>query len=409
MSILMQQMAVQYLFVAIRELFPKAVLMNGEGTFRCFYCDVRFPFSFQEEILPLIEERMRRILRENPSIRIFEMVPSNAATLLRRQEQREWARRIEAFPASTVQMSQIKEMVNPSSFEEDPSEHLFNFKLLEGFNLPIGGLVVTRLVGAVSEDKKILKALVKGEKPSQRDHRKILNTLGWLHLVNEQGLWMWLPQGEKVKQRLISWWEKEHLAQGFSRISSPALFLEGGVEEGLLKCHRECFAVTSQNKTAELCQVPSSEDSDVLEGLFLTGSSFTDRAYVHCLQEKLLEEVTSSLQFILKIPKILSFEFELSLSVSDVEDKKGRQEAVALFKAVLKKLGFPFSVGKIHERGVYARIDVLICDALGRRWRGPFLGLSVKEGLPVLIRSAFGSMERLVGLILERTQGEIPF
>ena len=49
------------------ELFPDTQILGGRGTEKYFYTDFVFPFEFKNDFLPLIEERMRLILREKGS------------------------------------------------------------------------------------------------------------------------------------------------------------------------------------------------------------------------------------------------------------------------------------------------------------------------------------------------------
>ena len=144
-------------------------------------------------------------------------------------------------------------------------------------------------------------------------------------------------------------------------------------------------------------------------GLFSPQACFADRAYLFCPDEKLLEECISSLQFILKIPKILGFEYDIVLSVSGQGTKKERSKGVSLFQQALETVGVSYTI--VREAGARAlvSIDVRIADALGRKWVGPFLRIPEK-GIPIgpagkscmLIRSMYGSLERVTALLLER-------
>ena len=408
-----RQTAAQFLATAACELFPKTLLVSGQGTFRYFYYDFYFPFAFQNEMLPVIEERMRTLLRERRPIKRLEMVPSNAAALLEHQGQGVIAEGLRRSRSAVVQMCQIGDAVDFCPYEFSLKGNLGFFKLIEAYDPQIPGKKVTRIVGALSQGKEELKAIVKQPVPSLKDHMTLSRELQLFMPLGEKNQWMWLPKGEQIQAFLSRWWREEHVQQNFNFISSPAPFLSGGAEESMARCHLEFLSKNLSSKTAEIAWLPVLERGDFFGGLFLTAASFTDRAYLSCSAEKLLEETISSLQFILKIPKILGFEFEIALSVSSAGNQKERQKAVNVFSQALQELQLEYTLQKDHRSGVHACIELRILDALGRRWRGPHLsysGISVpNQKESVLIRSAFGSMERLVGLMLEHTGGQIPF
>src|ERR1700746_679920 len=72
-----RQTAAEVLALAAVELFPDTLLFQGEGTYKTFFYDFHFPFPFQAEFLPLLEEKMRQIVRKDLDINVLEMVPGN--------------------------------------------------------------------------------------------------------------------------------------------------------------------------------------------------------------------------------------------------------------------------------------------------------------------------------------------
>ena len=403
--ILLRQTAAQYLGMAVRELFPKVHLVGGQGTSRFFYYDFLFPFPFQKEMLPRIEERMHAILREKAEVRRIEMVPSNAAMLFESREQPLIAERLRTVSAATVPLCQIGESIDycPEPFSLNNTFKFF--KLIEA--LEIGG--VTRIVGVLEENKELLKQKVKSADLAAHNHLTLIESL--FFPLEEDSRWVWLPKAKKIRDRLCAFWKEAHVEQNFSLLSSSST-----TEEEMTHAHVAFLRSKNFSKTAELGTLSFGEEGAVHEGLFSANRCFTDRGYLFCPKEKLLEEAISSLQFILKIPKILCFEFEILLSVSSAGNPKGavQRESVDVFKQALGKLGLSFTTCKEYHRDLHARIDVLLFDSLGRKWRGPFLGSSrsdpkMDQGKHLLIRSAFGSMERLMGLLLESEAGKIPF
>jgi threonyl-tRNA synthetase len=408
----LNQTTAALLAVAIVELFPDTLIVSGQGTPKYFYYDFVFSFEFKSHFIPLIEERMRLIIREKRPVRSLEMMPSNAASLMHHHHQRIAAERVLEVQRATVQMLQIGEFAVLCSqpFLEEFS--IFFFKIFEGYPLEVTGISTTRIVGAASLDKETLKKMAKQPPISSQSHLKLARDMKFCEPMEEAGMWYWRPQGEKFRQQLIKFWQNAFVEQNFNLISSPTSWIGDGGERSICQSHRDYFLRFGEAKIAELVGISNAEFSDPSLGLFSPKAFSGDRAHLFCSDEKLLEECISSLRFILKIPKILGFEFETVLSVSRIGTQKAKAKGSALFRQVLEKVGVDYTVEKEFQAGTLASIDIRFADALGRRWTGPFLSmpdiLMPSEKDSVLTLSAFGSLERTCALLLERQGGWLP-
>jgi threonyl-tRNA synthetase len=408
----LNQTAAILIGAAVTELFPGALIVGGQGTPERFFCDFAFPFEFQPDFLNLIEERMRLIIREKREVRLLEMMPSNAASMMRHRGQPLAADALLDVQRAVVEMCQIGEFAAYSPFPFLQELTIPFFKLLEGFPLGIAGKKVIRIVGAATLEKDVLKAISKELPLSSRSHLTLSQEMEMLKPLSEEGFWLWLPKGEALRQSLIRLWEEEHIKQNFHFVSSPAAFIGDGGEGSVTWAHREYFFCSSAKRIAEIALLSSPHNSDPSLGLLSPKAYFVDRAHLFCPDEKLLEECISSLHFICKIPKILGFEFEIVLSVSSEGSQRARSKGLTLFRQALDRTGIAYTVEKDYRVGILTSIDVRIADALGRRWTGPFLSIP-EAAMPVgkgsmLIRSAFGSLERMVALLLEKNMGWLP-
>jgi threonyl-tRNA synthetase len=406
----LNQTASLLLAAAVCDLFPHVLMVQGQGGKNYFHYDFVFPFEFQEHFLALIEERMRLLIREKRPVGTMEMMPTNAASLMEHQGQSLIAERLHQLDRTLIQMGKVGDFVTVSEAPILEDLNLPFFKILEGFSLPIAGKKIIRIVGIASHDKQTLKTLVKQPARSEMSHLSLVKQMRLLEPL-EEGMWLWLPRGEKVRELLIQWWRQEHLKQNFSLVSSPASMIGERGEQDLRKIHKDYFLLSGEPNIAEMAWLPSSEESDPAQGLFTPAVSYADRCHLFCSEEKLLQECISSLQFILKIPKILDFEFEIILSVSNVGTKQASLKKAQMFQQALEKLGVAYTVKKDYRVGILASVDVCLTDSLGRTWVGPFLSLP-EATMPgtgnVLIRSAFGSLERLMALLLENKGGKLP-
>ncbi|MES2122981.1 MAG: hypothetical protein V4492_09470 [Chlamydiota bacterium] len=407
-----RQTAAQVLAAAVCDLFPGTHLAGGQGTDPYFYYDFHFPFPFQPEMLSPIEERMRAILRENRPIVSMEMVPMNAADLMRHQKQPLVEERLRLEETATVQMCKIGTHADfcPHAFAEHC--HLRHFKLLEGIVLDGSSRKGVRIVGALTEEKTDLKAIAKLPLPSKKAHLPLAYAMKLFEPVEGGHSWIWLPQALVLRNLLCKIWEQECVKQNIHRVSTPYAFLQS-TDRKAITAHFEALKHSGMTRAAELSWVQSDPQEGEGEGLLGATASYSDRVYLISTGEKLLEETISFLQFILKIPKILGFEFEIVLSVSCAGNQGKRKKVVSLLEQALRTSELEYAVRKVYSQGEYARIEVMIPDALGRKWSGPFLcypELSRETTCgEALVLSTFGSMERLFALLLENTGGSAPF
>ncbi|MBS0651939.1 MAG: hypothetical protein JSR39_00255 [Verrucomicrobia bacterium] len=421
-----RQTAAEVLAAAALELFPDTLLFQGQGTSKIFFYDFLFPFSFQPEFLFQLEERMRQILKRAAPIKVLEMVPGNAASLLEHVGQpvlAEKVRDLDRALVSMVQMGEFADWCEEALLDEwDPS---YAFKLVEFYPIRIGEDTLVRIIGFLEEDKQALKKAIKSA-PSfaKSDHLRLIEECG-LFLPMEDlgdGLWAWLPKADAVKHTLVQWWRAEHRKQNFQLMTTPScLHVSEDEEPGfdIFLAHRAFWQKSSPAgscKIAEISYLSSLNEKQLKNELFDSVGWISDRAHLFINDEELFQECISSLQFITKIPKILGFEFQIILYTGNVgiqkKDSKGAK-GYRLLQDVLKEARLEHLIIQDPMLEMQSRIQLRMADALGRWWDGPFIGIDgsmdVKSGFSCITRSAFNSLERLVALCVERYQGRWPF
>ncbi|HEY2809910.1 MAG TPA: hypothetical protein VGJ00_00745 [Rhabdochlamydiaceae bacterium] len=397
------QTAAQFLAAAVLDLFPKTQLLGGQGTSRFFYYDFHFPQPFVKDSLIAIEERMQHLIKRGNPLCLREMLSSNAASLFSTRGQNSIAQRLIGQAKGLVSICAIGEFLDycphplALSWPFAPHFKLFDCASLSPEAVPLGKSV--RIVGALAAEKRSLRAFLKQTTPPLQKHHIPLAIAQDLFTPVKKGLWIWLPKAESIKQQLIDRWQEMLIKYNFKRISSPIAALSGHLD--LVECHRRCFDQTKARKLAEIlrfCQ--SGQEGDGDDGLLNAREGFTDRLTHFFSEENFTQACISSLHFILEIPKILGFEFQVVLSYFTARGAK-RGNILRTFHSALEKAGLSFVVEKTNAKDEIA-IEIKLPDALGRLWTGPFLAVPVQEKQGVLICSAFGSMERLIALMLER-------
>ena len=396
-----------FLAAAIVELFPQALLVDGQGTETCFFYDVLFPFDFEASLLGVIEDRMRVIHKENRTIRSLEMTPSNAAVWMEHQKQYLLAERIKEKNTSLVTMGQIGEFATwIPNFTFEKTQTSFTAKLKEGF--AVCSLIpgVIRVVGIANSSVKQKRLFWQ-----EHNHLQLIYDMQLFMPLEDQKGWIWLPKAEAIKESLLKWWREESSKENVEFIASPYLLASTKSANSVTAYHKEVFH-SSQKKMRRLAEVVmtlSAAPNDIYQGLFQTSCSLADYTHVFCEKENLLKECISSLQFILKTPKILGFDFEIVLRTSHGKSGGKNDIRLSVMQTALKELQLDYRIEKKGPSHFIECVEIYIADSLKRWWRGPFLRILESKAEAILLRSAFGSLEKMVGLLVEKTGGKLPF
>jgi threonyl-tRNA synthetase len=170
------------------------------------------------------------------------------------------------------------------------------------------------------------------------------------------------------------------------------------------------------------------EKSGVVHGLLRARGFTQDDSHIFCAPEQLAGELTSLLQFVLKLLRDFGFdEFEAELSTRPdkfVGEIAEWDAAEAALEEAVEASGVPYVVAE-GEGAFYApKIDVHVRDAIGRRWQLSTLQVDFQEPArfdieyvgadnqrhrPQMIhRALFGSFDRFFGVLLEHTAGALP-
>ena len=348
------------------ELFPAAQVKSFLATETCFYCDVIFPFEFQSEMIPLLEDRMRGWIKKDLPFKQLDMMAANAGQFLKHHGNPH-AAQIVRSQSGIVQIVQLDNFagLSPGPTLETSSEVQF-YKIVTA---QLHGSWM-RLIGTAAFSKDELKAQVKAlkEMPSH------------LSLVKERQLltpcpkgWLWLPKGEAYKKMILE--KTFQLFSGIDPITTPALN-----DKDLILC-RSSYVKASGRGSVEI--VKMSLGGEGLE-LVDTAEGVVDRIFLPETEES----VISFLQIITKFLKIFAFDYEVVIV----------GKPTRILREALKKLQIKSSM----ESGEQSGIEFLISDALGRMWTGP--RIFVDERMGVVGLSLFYSLERFVALILEKKE-----
>ncbi|MGC9132059.1 MAG: threonine--tRNA ligase [Candidatus Micrarchaeia archaeon] len=304
------------------------------------------------------------------------------------------------------------------------------------------------------------KYLKQEEEKKERDHRIIGKELG-LFYINElvgSGLIMYPEEGAMLLQILKDFELKEHLKRGYKLVSTPhiaraELWKVSGHYDYykehmfLFKIEDEEYGIKAMNcpfhilifkrKTRSYKELPiryfefgsvyRNELSGTLTGLFRVRGFTQDDAHIFCTQEQVKDEIKNLLDFLDFLMK--KFDLNYSIKISTMPEKAlGTKEqwekaTQALIEAVKEK-GKSFEI-RAKEGAFYGpKIDVLINDVYGNEWQGPTIQFDFnlperfdvsyidkdgrKKRVVMIHRALFGSLERMLGILIEHYKGDFP-
>ncbi|MBD2020773.1 threonine--tRNA ligase, partial [Leptolyngbya sp. FACHB-36] len=309
------------------------------------------------------------------------------------------------------------------------------------------------------------------EEALKRDHRKLGKELG-LFIFSDQvgpGLPMWTPKGTVLRSTLEDFLKKEQLKRGYLSVVTPHiarvdLFKTSGhwqkykedmfplmAEDDDAREHEQGFVMKPMNcpfhiqiykselrsyrelpmRLAEFGTVYRYEQSGELGGLTRVRGFTVDDSHLFVTPEQLDQEFLNVVDLILSVFKSLQLKsFRARLSFRDPASDKyiGSDEAWEKSQGAIRRavetLGMDHFEG-IGEAAFYGpKLDFIFRDVLDREWQLGTVQVDynlperfdleyvAEDGTrkrPVMIhRAPFGSLERLIGILIEEYAGDFP-
>ena len=330
-----------------------------------------------------------------------------------------------------------------------------------------------RIYGTAWETPEQLQAYKQRlEEAKQRDHRKLGKELG-LFLFSDDvgpGLPLWTPKGTILRSTLEDYLKKEQLKRGYLPVTTPHiarvdLFRTSGhwqkykedmfpimSEDDESRANEVGFVMKPMNcpfhiqiyknelrsyrdlplRLAEFGTVYRYEQSGELGGLTRVRGFTVDDSHLFVTPEQLDDEFLKVVDLILSVFERLGLnDFSARLSFRDPNSDKylgsddAWEKAQGAIRRAVQKLEMPY----FEEEGEAAfygpKLDFIFRDVLDREWQLGTVQVDyqlperfdleyvAEDGIrkrPVMIhRAPFGSLERLVGILIEQYAGDFPF
>jgi len=285
------------------------------------------------------------------------------------------------------------------------------------------------------------------------DHRRLGRELELFHSdpLAGAGLPIWLPAGAAARHAIEEYLRELERRHGYQHVYSPPLahremYERSGhlahfgdemfpamdglhLRPSLCPHHAMVYASRGRSyrdlplRVAELGPMYREERSGVLGGLARVRAVSLNDAHIFCAEEQVVDELEAVFRLMRRAHEAVRIE-PLRYRLSLPEEGGRFVESTAMLRAALDRVGVSY-VDAIGEAAFYGpKIDVQIADPAGREWtlstiqvdfHQPdrfdlsYVDADKSRRKPVMIhRSLLGSMERLMGHLLEVHNGWLP-
>jgi len=417
---ILRHSASHILAVAVLEMFPEAKFGIGPTIEDGFYYDFDLPRTLIPEDLPLLEEKMRAIIKQNFPFERQEIDTKKAIGLFEKAKQ-------------PYKVELIKDLVENEKFEEVSvyktgtfvdlcrGPHLDStgeikpdaFKLLKIAGAYWRGSeknkMLQRIYGTTFENKKELdEYLRRVEEAGKRDHRKIGKDLDLFSFHDvAPGMPFFHPKGMMVYNELKNFWLETQKEFDYDLILAPSMldvtiwkqsghwdhykndmyFIEAAKDEKKyalrpMDCPGAILIYNNSLKSyrdlplryAEPGLITRKEKSGQLSGLFRVQQFTQDDAHLFLTEEQIKQEIKSIIALVDKIYKPFGLKYKAYLSTRPDEFmgeiktwNKAEFELKKILDEVYGKGGYDL---KEKDGAFYGpKIDYHLEDAIGRTWQ----------------------------------------
>lgn len=401
-------------------MFPEAKLGIGPAIENGFYYDFDLPRTLIPEDLPLLEKKMKQIVKQNQKFVLKEEPGDKTLEFLEAAGQKYKVELAKEFIGNGEKIT-FYENVMPND-----GKGMF-VDLCEGPHVEhtgqIGPLKLMKIAGAYwrgSEKNPMLQRiygtcwhtqqeldehLKQLEEAKKRDHRKLGVQLGLFQFHDiSPGSIFFLPKGAIVFNELINFLRKEYRKRGYQEVITPLVYDKSLWEqsghwehykenmfqvnmddrEASLKpmnCPSHMLIYKMSNKSyrelplriADFAMLHRNELRGALGGMTRVRKFCMDDAHLFVRDDQISDEVIACIDFVKFIySEVFDFKYDVVLSTKP-EKAMGTDEqwknAESALENALKKVGMEFGINEGDGAFYGPKIDFRVKDSLGREWQ----------------------------------------
>lgn len=409
---------------AVLDMFPEAKLGVGPAIDNGFYYDFELPRTLIPEDLPILEKKMKHIIKQNQEFTSKVEPVDEAIKFLKKIKQPYKVELAEGFKADGIE--EVGFHRNGPFVDLCRGGHIESTNQVDSkaFRLDrIAGAywkgdeknpMLQRIYGLAFETGAELDEFLEMRKEAEkRDHRKLGRELE-LFAFNDNvgpGLPLWLPNGTVLVEELETLAKEVEFQAGYKRVRTPHLTkgklyhmsghlpyykdsmyppmqLEGDEEEYYMKpmnCphHHMVYAATPKSyrdlplRLAEYGTCYRYEDSGALFGLMRVRSLQMNDAHLYCTESQFEDEFIAVTEMYLKYFKLFGIEkYEMRLSLHDpaklgekyLDNPELWKKTEDMVRKAMKKSGVDFSEVEDEAAFYGPKIDIQVWSAIGREF-----------------------------------------
>ena len=453
---------------AVKQLFPSVKMVIGPVIEDGFYYDIFSEKPFTPEDIAAIETRMKELINQDYDV-IKKMTPRAQVIEIFKQRGEDYKLRLiddMADDITAMGMYYHQEYVDMCR-----GPHVPNTRFLKNFKLTkVSGAYwrgdsnneqLQRIYGTAWANKDDLKAYItRIEEAEKRDHRKLGKQLDLFHLQDEApGMVFWHPRGWTLWQVIEQHMRRELTAAGYQEVKTPQIMDKTFWEKSghwanykdnmfLTSSEKRDYAVKPMNcpghvqifnhglrsyndlpmRLAEFGSCHRNEPSGALHGLMRVRGFVQDDAHIFCTEDQIAEETRAFNQLVMKIYRQFGFH-DVSIKLSLRPEKRAGSDEIwdkaeQGLRDALTACGVTWQ--ELPGEGAFygPKVEYHIKDALGRSWQCGTIQLDFvlperldaeyvtrdnNRARPVMLhRAILGSLERFIGILIERHAGSFP-
>lgn len=451
---------------AIQKLYPGTKFAIGPAIDHGFYYDVESDHQFVPEDFEKIEKEMLEIARQKHNIVRKDISREDALKYFEDRGDIYKVELINDLPANEpLSLYILGDFVDLCK-----GPHILNTKEIKAVKiLSIAGAywrgdsdrqMLQRLYGiSFKKQSELDDYLNMIEEAKRRDHRVLGKQMKLFMLADEgPGFPFYLPNGMIVKRNLENFLLEKIRLAGYGEISTPMILNEDlwhtsghwdHYKENMYftKIDDEDYAVKPMNcpgsilvyksephsyrdlpiRLSEFGLVHRHELSGALHGLFRVRAFTQDDAHIFCLESQVKDEIKGIMNLAQEVYSKFGFEYKVFISTRP-EDFMGSPELWDIAEKnlieVVEELGIDYTINEGDGAFYGPKIDIQLLDSLRRPWQCGTIQLDFQmpqrfemyyidedneKKQPVMIhRAIYGSLERLLGTLIEHYAGNFP-
>ena len=455
---------------AVKSVYPSCKVVSGDGDQNGFYYDFDFKTDITQEALSTIEDEINRIINANFILEKTAIPRYEAIIRMSEIEESYKIESLELGASEDVNILNSGDFFDLCDNAHLKSTGLIKKVILTKLSFVnssgdyIDDTQFTRIEGVAFFSEKDYKEYQEQKERSKYTDHKIIGKNQEMFLLNDYGAVFWLPNGLKVKKAITDFWHELHQANDYLEISSPligasnvyssktyqeyikikdykVMHIAGEDENKVIKSVNcpsamEYFKLKDRTendfplRVSECTQLHREIDKDKLNGLFNLSEFTQDDAHNFITEEQIESEFNHLFDLIDVFYNTLNLPYSVSLATRPAKfigERKVWNESEELLKQILTTRFGEGNFGISKGTGSYfgPKINILVQDSslnswvtgtlqldkqLPKKYNLKYTSATGEVKTPVVIhRTICGSIERLIGLLLENCGGEFPF